>query len=64
MSLVKRNRGRPRKDGSRPYHCDVRMSGDEVDILNNIILKTGKSKAEIVREAINLYSKMVEFKRD
>lgn len=64
MDILKRNRGRPKKEGSKNCRCEVRMSEDDLDILNNIMLKTGKNKAEIIREAIDLYSKMVEYRRD
>lgn len=63
MSILKRGRGRPSQNGGKKYRLDVRMTDDEAGILNELIMETGKTKTDIVKEALDLYSKMVRSKR-
>ena len=52
-------RGRPTKEFSRDYRCEVRLSVGDVYTLRYIMDKTGKNKSEIFREALRLvYEKL------
>lgn len=45
-------RGRPCTDDARKNQYRLRMTDDELDMLDYIVEKTGKTKAEILREAL------------
>lgn len=52
-------RGRPVKEFSREYRCEVRLSVGDVYTLKYIMEKTGKNKSEIFRDALKLeYEKL------
>ena len=54
----RKRRGRPLKEGSlkKPYRL---MMSDDMDTrLNNLSKMTGKSKADIFREAFNIYENL------
>lgn len=63
MGILRRGRGRPTRNGGKKYRLDVRMTDDELSVLNELIMETGKTKTDIVKEALDLYSKMVQSKR-
>lgn len=63
MGILQRGRGRPSRNGGKKYRLDVRMTDDEFSTLNELIAETGKSKTDIVKEALDLYSKMVQSKQ-
>ena len=45
-------RGRPPKDDSRDNQYRIRLSDQELEQLEYCVKKTGKTKAEIIREGI------------
>lgn len=56
-------RGRPKKsetDAKRnPFK--LRMTDEEIDILNKLSIETGKTKSEIVIEALKIYNNVAEY---
>ena len=55
--------GRPKKDGSNCNQYRLRMSEDMADRLENLSQVTGKSRADIFREAFNIYENLEKMKR-
>lgn len=51
----RRGRGRPRKnpDNVLPMKCDVRMSADEMQKLEQMVDETGSTKSDVMRKALN-----------
>lgn len=62
--IEKRKRGRPKKDGSNCNQYRLRMSDDMAMRLNNLSQMTGKSRADIFREAFNIYENLEKIKLD
>ena len=62
--MNKKRRGRPEKDGALRSQYRLRMSDDMVERLDNLTRITGKSRADIFREAFNIYENMEKVKRD
>ena len=54
-------RGRPCNKDSRDNQYRLRMSDEEVEMLNNLSVKTCKTKAEILREALKMYHNLTIF---
>lgn len=56
-------RGRPKKPYKDSKHnlFKIRMTDEELDILNNLSVETGKPKSEIVIEALKLYNNIAEY---
>lgn len=48
-------RGRPKKENSKNRRFEVRLSGLEEDLLNELHDETGLSKAQIIRKALLHY---------
>lgn len=59
-----KRRGRPKEEGSNRNQYRLRMSDNMVKRLNNLSQMTGKSRADIFREAFNIYENMEKVKRD
>lgn len=59
---ITKRRGRPKKDGSNCNQYRLRMSEDMADRLNNLSQMTGKSRADIFREAFNIYENLEKMK--
>ncbi len=51
---MREKRGRPAKEFSRDYRCEVRLSVGDMYTLKYIMEKTGKTKSEIFREALKM----------
>lgn len=62
MPILKKRRGRPKKKGAKSHRLDVRITDDQHDILNDLTARTGKTKTDIVKEAIDLYEMMIKSK--
>ena len=60
--IEKRKRGRPKKDGSNRNQYRLRMSDNMADRLDNLSRITGKSRADIFREAFNIYENLEKMK--
>ena len=60
--IEKRKRGRPKKDDSNRKQYRLRMSDDMIIRLNNLSQMTGKSRADIFREAFNIYENLQKSK--
>lgn len=56
-----KKRGRPAKDEKRPYRFEVRMSGDEINALEQMSFERGKTRTEIIRESIKFYNKAYRY---
>ena len=54
-------RGRACNKDSRGNQYRLRMSDEEVEMLNNLSVKTHKTKAEILREALKMYHNLTIF---
>lgn len=39
-----------------------RMTDDESDFMNEMVKKTGKTKSEILREALNMYRNLAKYR--
>ena len=39
-----------------------RMADDESDFMNEMVKKTGKTKSEILREALNMYRNLAKYR--
>lgn len=52
MEKTCKKRGRPRKDGAKREFLAVRLDENEVDILEEMRVRTGLSKSEIIRKAL------------
>ncbi len=48
----KRGPGRPRKDDAKREGITLRLSADEVDVLNKISRKTGRSRTDILLDGV------------
>lgn len=57
----RRGRGRPRKspDDVLPKKCDVRLSADEMEKLEQMVDETGSTKSDVMRKALNYLFKYV-----
>lgn len=62
--MNKKRRGRPEKDGALRSQYRLRMSDDMVERLDNLTRITGKSRADIFREAFNIYENLEKTKRE
>lgn len=60
----KRKRGRPRNSNSNYVQYRLRMSGDMKERLDGLSRMTGKSRADIFREAFNIYENLEKMKLD
>ena len=50
--MTRTKRGRPPKEDSKIYQYRVRLSFEELDMLEELCCRTGKTKAEILRNGI------------
>lgn len=62
--IEKRKRGRPKENYSNRKQYRLRMSEDMAVRLNNLSQMTGKSRADIFREAFNIYENLEKMKLD
>lgn len=53
------NRGRPRKDGSKNKMFSWRLTEGELGRLRFLSIITGKSKSQILSDALDIYYKML-----
>ena len=60
--IGKRKRGRPKKDSSNCIPYRLRMSDDMKSRLDNLSRITGKTRADIFREAFNIYENLQKTK--
>lgn len=51
-------KGRPKKENSKEKQFNVRLTNDENDMLDELSGRTGKSKSDVIRCALNLYNRM------
>lgn len=56
-------RGRPVSDESRKGQYRLRMNDEESDMLDDLSAKTGKDKADVIREALRIYSNLVKYQQ-
>ena len=56
-----RTRGRPVKDEKRSHVFSMRLGEDELCMIDEMSLKSGKTKVEIVREAIKHFYKIYKY---
>jgi len=55
------DRGRPKSDTAKRHETRIRMSDEELQRLEYCAVKTGKTKAEIVRMGVNkIYHELKE----
>lgn len=59
--IDKKKRGRPAKNISRNKDYKFRMTEDEFDRLLSLSEKTGRSRADIMRDALLLYENSLLF---
>ena len=57
-----KRRGRPKEEGSNRNQYRLRMSDDMANRLDNLSQMTGKSRADIFREAFNIYENLEKMK--
>ena len=55
-------RGRPRKTDGKNSNYLIRMSAEEASNLDEICEKTGKSKADILREGLRMQYNLFKFR--
>lgn len=58
----KKRRGRPRENDALRSQYRLRMSDDMAERLDNLTRITGKSRADIFREAFNIYENLEKTK--
>lgn len=58
-----KRRGRPKVEGSMHVQYRLMMSDDMAGRLENLSQVTGKSRADIFREAFNIYENLEKMKR-
>lgn len=51
-----------KKKNHRTIKCDFRMSEEELSDLSYMSHKMGKSKSEIIREALKMYNNLIKAK--
>ncbi len=51
----KRGRGRPRLEMSKHSNCNVRFDTDHEFMLGELTYHSGKSRSDIMRDALKLY---------
>ena len=57
-----KKRGRPPKEKSRNCCYKIRMTEDEMAVLDNISRKTGKNKSDILREGLQMQHNLFKFR--
>lgn len=55
MPTIKKKRGRPLKRDAKRYRWDLRINDDQRELLDALIAKTGKTRTQIVGEALDMY---------
>lgn len=55
-------RGRPRKEDGKNSACTFRLSKKEVEDLDEMCKKTGKTRADIVREGLRIQYNLFKFR--
>lgn len=55
-------RGRPVTGNAKTYQYRLRLSADDVKKLEFIHKKTGKNKAEILRDGLNMQYNLAQYK--
>lgn len=51
----KRGRGRPKKENPSNIRFDARISQEEKDMLDHMLIESDRSKSELLRRMIRLY---------
>ena len=59
---MEKKRGRPRSDAVRDKQYRLCMSEEEYDELNYMSYKSGLSRADVIREALRMYSNLLNSK--
>lgn len=57
-----KKRGRPPEEKSRNRSCKIRMSEEEMTILDDISRKTGKNRSDILREGLMMQYNLSKFR--
>lgn len=52
--VVKRGRGRPKKEGSRRKITSIRFDDDERGMIEHLEIETGMNATDIIRKALRL----------
>lgn len=47
-----KKKGRPVKEGSRRNKCDIRLSDAEIEMLDFVSMRTGKTNSDVLREGL------------
>lgn len=55
-------RGRPPKEITRNIIVKIRLTPEENTLLANVCERTGQTKSEVIRNALNEYSRLVATK--
>ena len=53
--IVKRGRGRPRKEGSYKETISLRLEDKDMDILRHLEIESDDSRSDILRKALRTY---------
>lgn len=61
MSGLKK-RGRPVKENSKGFRCEIRMTKQERDILNYLIERKEMSRTEVINDALRILYNLEKFK--
>lgn len=56
-----KKRGRPRREESKNRQYHFRMTDEEMEDLEDMAFRSGKSKAEVIRDALKFYDKVLGY---
>lgn len=57
-----KKRGRPLKDGSKKFRCEIRMTEEERDMLKYLAYKTDMSQTDLVNKAIKMLYNLEKYR--
>lgn len=63
MDDVKK-RGRPMIENAKKERLGIRLSDEDINMLDYLCYQTGKSKSDIVRESLKIYRNLVKYGAD
>ena len=62
MAIIgKRKPGRPKKDDSKVHQIRIRLNEEEQERLNELAIRTGLNKSDVIREALDFYSLKIKY---
>lgn len=64
MGELKRKRGRPVSDRSKRNFCGLRISDEDVEMLEYIAKTTGETRTDIIRGAIKMHYNLCKARYD